>query len=146
MAGMVAQRVLSGAGAEQMCEDRGILGCSRELCFGVMASGVCLLCCCCFLIRMHVKINLPHSQSDWKSARAPHSCSGLLQANHTARIEQLQTSVSHQFFGTGPVPACCHLFPCPKRWLNGAPGGQEQIPGFGDLPLSVLLPQMGKML
>lgn len=88
-----------------------------------------------FLIQMHVKINLPHSQSDWKSARAPHSCSGLLQANHTVRIEQLQASVSLQLFGTGPVPACCHLFPCPRQWLCGAPWGVERIPGFGDVSL-----------
>lgn len=88
-----------------------------------------------FLIQMHVKINLPHSQSDWKSARTPHSCSGLLQANHTVRIEQLQASVSLQLFGTGPVPACCHLFPCPRQWLCGAPWGEERIPGFGDVSL-----------
>lgn len=124
---------------------QGILGCSRELYFGAMSSCVCLLCCCCFLIQMHVKINLLHSQSDWKSARAPHSCSGLLQANHTARTEQLQTSVSHQFFGTGPVPACCHLFPAQGNGSKEHQGERSRSLAL-EISLSVLLLQIGKML
>lgn len=118
-----------------MCEDGESWGaaesCVLERCRRVFVCFAVVV----FLIQMHVKINLPHSQSDWKSARAPHSCSGLLQANHTVRIEQLQASVSLQLFGTGPVPACCHLFPCPRQWLCGAPWGEERIPGFGDVSL-----------